>query len=406
MAVARDATRSRVTVTRSLVTLALASVLVGASAGRASAEPPYQALARDVVGAGQGVYVVAEDGTVLASEAAERAVHPASVTKIATSLALLQRLGPAHRFATRLLAAGPVDAGTLRGDLVVEASSDPFLVDESAALILRQLHALGLRTVTGRIGVRGALLFDWERDPTGTRFARALGGHLGTVWPRGSEWPPLADAKLTFGGAPRKTDTAGDPLLTYRSPPLLAILKALNGYSNNVFHMASDAIGGPAAVEAASRAAAPAAYADEIVIVNGAGGGTRNRISPRATVALTDALRRELARHGRDLTAVLPVSGIDSGTLRERLLDPPAGRGLVVGKTGTFGSEGACALAGALRTARFGIVTFAVLNRGVPVPEARRRQDAFVGKLAAALGATPWTYAAPAPPAFDQAEVQ
>ena len=55
----------------------------------AHAGPPLQGLAREVVGAGQGVLVVAEDGTVLASEAADRAVHPASVTKIATSLALL-----------------------------------------------------------------------------------------------------------------------------------------------------------------------------------------------------------------------------------------------------------------------------------------------------------------------------
>jgi D-alanyl-D-alanine carboxypeptidase len=79
---------------------------------------------------------------------------------------------------------------------------------------------------------------------------------------------------------------------------------------------------------------------------------------------------------------------------------------VVVGKTGTYGSEGACALAGALRTSRFGIVTFAVLNRGLPVPTARRRQDAFVTQLAAALGATPWPYATAAAPAFDQARVE
>lgn len=387
-----------------LVVLALALVLAWGRTAHA-VDPSIQALAREVVGVGQGVYVVAEDGTVLASEAADRAVHPASVTKIATSLALLERLGPDHRFTTRLLATGPIEAGVLRGDLVVDAGNDPFLVDEGAALILRRLHALGLRSVTGGLVVRGSLVFDWERDPSGARFARALGGQLGTVWP--TDAPPLQDAKLAFG-RPAKAGTGdgGDLLLTYRSPPLLAILKALNGYSNNVFHFASDTIGGPAAVEKATAAAVPADYANEIIIANGAGGGTVNRLSPRVAVATIDALRRTLAGLGRDLTAVLPVSGIDPGTLRERLLDPPARRGIVVGKTGTYGSEGACGLAGALRTTRHGIVTFAVLNRGVAVPEARQRQNVFVGKLAAVLGAEPWAYGAPAAPAFGQATVE
>ena len=386
------------------VVLALAAVLACSRAAHA-VDPDIQALARDVVGVGQGVYVVAEDGTVLASEAADRAVHPASVTKIATSLALLQRLGPDHRFTTRLLATGPIEAGILRGDLVVDAGNDPFLVDEGAALILRRLHALGIRSVAGGLVVRGSLVFDWERDPSGVRFARALGGHLGTVWP--ADAPPLRDAKLTFGRAAKAGGAgAGDLLLTYRSPPLLAILKALNGYSNNVFHFASDTIGGPAAVADATRAALPPAFASEVVIANGAGGGTVNRLSPRVAVGSIAALRAELAKQGRDLTAVLPVSGIDPGTLRERLLAPPAGRGIVVGKTGTYGSEGACGLAGALRTTRHGIVTFAVLNRDVPVPEARRRQDVFVGRLAAALGAAPWSYGTPATPAFGQAVVE
>ena len=384
---------------------ALALVLGLLLAAPAQAEPALQALAREVVGVGQGVFVTAEDGTVLAAEAAERAVHPASVTKIATSLALLERLGPEHRFSTRLLAAGPVERGTLRGDLVVEGSGDPFLVDEGAALILRRLHALGVRRVDGRLAVRGPLVFDWQRDPTGQALRRALTGTIANG-PAAADWPRLGEVALAFGGGSSTPQDASALLVDYRSPPLLAIVKALNGYSNNVFHFASDAIGGPRAVERAAQEAVPASMREEILITNAAGGGTENRISPRATVAVIGALRRELARYGRDLTAVLPVSGIDPGTLRERLLGAPAGRGIVVGKTGTYGSEGASALAGVLRSTRYGLVTFAVLNRGVPVPEARRRQDAFVGRLAAAVGATPWDYATPAAPAFGQAEIR
>ncbi len=70
-----------------------------------------------------------------------------------------------------------------------------------------------------------------------------------------------------------------------------------------------------------------------------------------------------------------------------------------------FPSTGACALAGAIRTDRHGIVYFAVLNRGVPVEPARRRQDGFVRALLADLGGDPWPYRRDDSPAFTRAEV-
>ena len=79
--------------------------------------------------------MVAEDGTVLASVEADRPVHPASVTKIATTLALLQELGPEHRFAT-VVRGPPLEGDRVPGDLVVSASGNPYFLPESAALIL------------------------------------------------------------------------------------------------------------------------------------------------------------------------------------------------------------------------------------------------------------------------------
>ena len=61
------------------MSLALAAVALAA--------PPYEALSQRLVGADQGVYVRAHDGTVLAAVEADRAVHPASVSKIPTTLA-------------------------------------------------------------------------------------------------------------------------------------------------------------------------------------------------------------------------------------------------------------------------------------------------------------------------------
>ena len=368
----------------------------------AGAAEPYQSLARSLVGDGQGVFVQAEDGTVLAAQAEAWPVHPASVTKVATTLALLERLGSDHRFVTRILTAGPWQDGHLHGDLVVEASGDPFFVSEHAFAILERLHDAGLQRIEGTLVVRGPLLFNWKPDPTGARLRAVLTGESEReAWPRArpAHAPlDLADVALHVDGAASAGDEPGrhgapeGVLAVHRSPTLRAIVKALNGYSNNVFHQLSDTVGGPSAVEASARAHLPEAMRGEVRIDNAAGAGKTNRLSPRAAVAVLAALEQALATRGLDLPDVLPVSGVDAGTLRNRF-DGPGEHATVVGKTGTSGEVGASALVGVLRTRRHGRVRFAVLNSWVPVPEARCRQDAFVRALLAAAGAEPWPWA-------------
>jgi D-alanyl-D-alanine carboxypeptidase len=134
-----------------------------------------------------------------------------------------------------------------------------------------------------------------------------------------------------------------------------------------------------------------------------AGTDPRNRLSPRAAVKLLRALELELTTSGHALVDILPVAGIDTGTLQKRLSAPDeAGR--VVGKTGTFGDYGASALIGAIATGDRGTVYFAILNHGVPVPEARRRQDRFLHALLGQLHTVRWNYRADALPAVARAE--
>ncbi|HSJ97268.1 MAG TPA: D-alanyl-D-alanine carboxypeptidase, partial [Myxococcota bacterium] len=104
--------------------------------------------ARTLVGADQGVHVELEDGTVLVSQEAARAVHPASVSKIPTTLALLRALGPEHRFETRFAAGGALRDGRLDGPLLVSAAGDPFFVDENALLVALALREAGVREVS------------------------------------------------------------------------------------------------------------------------------------------------------------------------------------------------------------------------------------------------------------------
>jgi D-alanyl-D-alanine carboxypeptidase/D-alanyl-D-alanine-endopeptidase (penicillin-binding protein 4) len=379
-----------------------------------AAAPAYSAdlaaEARRLVGVGQGVQVETADGRVLVSEAGALAVHPASVSKIPTTLALLRELGPNYRFETRFLANGPVESGTAAGPLVVRANGDPYFVDENALLVLEAFREIGLHEVKGDLVVEGQLLFNWKADTVAPRLRHAFEGGASTA----------AWQAVRASGNARDDASAGMPrlqfaqplasaagfetlLVTHRSQPLRYMLKALNGYSNNIFAPFAESAGGIGAVQQHIRETLPPGYREELVLGDGAGAHGANRMSPRATVAILRALESELAGHGLDLTSVMPVAGIDEGTLKKRLAGPN-GEGLVVAKTGTYGDYGACALTGALRT-RNGLVYFAILNHGVPVEEARRRQDAFVRVLMAESGALPWDYQRDDSPAFTRAEV-
>ncbi len=380
--------------------------------------------ARSILSAGQGVYVEAGDGTVLLAQAAALPVHPASVSKVPTTLALLRKFGPQHRFVTVFAASGRVADGVLLGDLAVEGGGDPALVDEDALLVADRLTELGIRTVAGELRVRGTLTFDWQSDEDGSRLRRALSGDVAAGAlaavrafelenPNGPAPASLLPQGIQFGMAAtafdvKSTAAAGllkeRALIIHRSQPLLALVKSLNDYSNNIFKPLADEAGGAAAVESLARSAVPEGWRHEITLGDGAGTDSRNRLSPRVAVSLLRALDKELALTGHALVDILPVAGIDDGTLRHRL-DAPGEAGRVVGKTGTFGDYGASALVGAISTSDRGTVYFAILNHGVPVPEARRRQDRFVRSLLAHLHSVPWKYQRDVRPAIARAEV-
>src|SRR5262249_57036345 len=111
---------------RSLLVVLVGLLWIAGFARHAGAlpEPPLQAAAR-ALGEDQGVFAEAENGTVLAAQAADRPVHPASVTKVASSLALLEQLGPAHRFQTSIVAGGPPQDGRGGGNPVGEGGGGP-----------------------------------------------------------------------------------------------------------------------------------------------------------------------------------------------------------------------------------------------------------------------------------------
>ena len=80
-----------------------------------------------------------------------RSVNPASLTKLLTTQAALERLGPAWRWTTPVWIQGPVRDGVLEGSVFIKGSGDPQLVLERVWLLLRRLQQLGVRSIRGDV---------------------------------------------------------------------------------------------------------------------------------------------------------------------------------------------------------------------------------------------------------------
>ena len=97
------------------------------------------------------VLVDGKTGEVLEARNPDLALPPASVAKAVTSLYALEKLGSKFRFATRVLATGPVSSGVAQGDLVLVGGGDPTLQTDQLGDLVSRLAAGGLKGATGRL---------------------------------------------------------------------------------------------------------------------------------------------------------------------------------------------------------------------------------------------------------------
>ncbi|MGB8814893.1 MAG: D-alanyl-D-alanine carboxypeptidase/D-alanyl-D-alanine-endopeptidase [Paracoccaceae bacterium] len=104
------------------------------------------------------VVMDAATGQVLEAVGGEVALPPASVAKAITTLYALETLGSSYRFATKLVATGPVVGGIVQGDLVLVGSGDPTLDTDMLGDLAQALAARGVRGVTGQFLVYAGAL--------------------------------------------------------------------------------------------------------------------------------------------------------------------------------------------------------------------------------------------------------
>ncbi|HSI57315.1 MAG TPA: D-alanyl-D-alanine carboxypeptidase, partial [Ideonella sp.] len=82
---------------------------------------------------------------------AEMPVNPASVFKLFTTYAALDKLGPAWTWSTPVYVSGTLRDGVLDGSVAVKGSGDPKLVLERLWLLLRRLQQMGIHEIRGDI---------------------------------------------------------------------------------------------------------------------------------------------------------------------------------------------------------------------------------------------------------------
>ena len=368
----------------------------------------------------QGFIVETMNGEVLAEYNADVPFNPASVVKVATSLAAISKLGPDFQFRTSLYTDGKLDpnTGALQGSLYVIGSGDPAFFYENALLIADKLNSNGIHRVEGNLVVLGNFYFNFSssRDASARAFRATL---TPDTWTSGARMAhtrflSMRAAEERASGSASRVNRSGDPpslkisgetitvpaidtsrlslLAVHTSLPLVNILKGLNDFSNNwMASMIGGMVGGPPAVERFLKNDV-GLQDEECRIVTSSGLGS-NQISPRATVQILRKLTAYLQKYGLGLERILPVAGIDDGTLERRFTD--AYRGSVVGKTGTL--SGVSALAGIAYTRSRGPLFFVIYNRGGSSSRFRAAQDETIKKLLtlyggpAPVGYTPMT---------------
>lgn len=341
----------------------------------------------------QGVLVETLNGKNVSSQSADQLFNPASTIKLATALIALQTLGPDNRFSTGIWTDGVFDkaTGKVEGNLYV-SGRDPSFHFEHAILVARELNKLGIREVSGDLIVSPG--FTMNFSASASRSAEQLYDTLDstlrnaaaikawdyerTVLNDHSVSEPVPSVAVMGGVAVGSVSPTAKLLLTHKSSRLVDILKVLLCYSNNFMaERIGDTLGGPESVR--QQLIAQLGIGDGELRLSSLSGLGVNRASPRAMMKVYRALRAELKKRRLDPSAIMPVAGIDPGTLEDRFTGL-AWRGSVIAKTGTLSRTdgGASSLVGQMKTASGEVLLFVIMNQSGSVSRFRENQDFLV----------------------------
>ncbi len=347
-----------------------------------------------------GVLVETIDGNVVVESMSNFTFNPASNVKIATSYAVLKTFGPDYRFPTSVWTDGSYDqtTQTIHGNLYV-SGRDPIFGFEHAVDLTAELNRMGIRTISGDLVVTDNFAMNYSTSPQ--RSSQALFTTMDAakrpaaatrVWTNylinsGRSTPSTGLPSIVFTGSVyvQPMPSNAKLLFTHESTPMRDIVKVMMCYSNNfVAERLGDMVGGPYAVaRLVHQNAGVQPYEFSLATASGLG---INRVTPTAMMKLLRILRTDLSRYKMTFADIMPVAGLDRGTLENRF-DTDFASGSVIGKTGTLGQTdgGASALAGEIST-RNGKLLFVIFNQRGSVSRFRSFQNNYVSMIQGQFG--------------------
>lgn len=355
-----------------------------------------------------GIIVEKLDGERVIETGSNLPYNPASNVKIATSYAVLKTFGPDYRFATSVWTDGSYEpeTQTIHGSLYV-SGRDPVFRYEHAMALAAELNRMGIRSVQGDLVVTDNFAMNYNTVPAraGQTLFRTLDSAKRPAAAVNDWRAYLINSGRLAAADPPSVAFTGDVyvqsmpsnaklLFSHESAPMREIVKAMMCYSNNFMaERLGDMVGGPFAVARIAQQDT-GSMPNEFYLATSSGLGV-NRVTPAAMMKLLRALRNELARSRMTFADIMPVAGIDKGTLENRF-DTDFSTGSVVGKTGTLGNTdgGVSALAGELNT-RNGRLLFVIFNQRGSVSRFRSFQNNYISTIQGQFGgAAPISYRA------------
>lgn len=322
----------------------------------------------------QGILIETLDGhEILASKNADVTFNPASVMKLSTSFVALSTLGPDYRFRTNFFADGQIDSAAkkLDGDLVVEGGNDPMFSAVEAEQVARELDRAGITHVSGKLRITGGF----------TYFAMGYEDALSARTSAEKLLTALRSSGIRIEGGAAFGPRSGRLIVSHYSDQLSRILLIQNAHSlNSVAEIVGRAVGGPIAIQ--NFLVRKAGLKETDIFVGRPSGLDLNRITPRAAIKVLRQLIGVLDKYGLQPQDIMPVAGVDSGTLRTRFSSDQV-RGAIVAKTGTLISldGGVSTLVGLVHTRNAGTIVFAVFNSEGSVEGYRHMQDQFLTEV-------------------------
>lgn len=339
-----------------------------------------------------GILVETLDGKIVKESYSGATFNPASNVKVATAYAVIKTFGPNYRFPTTVYTDGTIDitTGTLNGNLYV-SGRDPSFTYEHGVFLANALNQIGIRQVNGDLVVSNtfimalnasyyrsaeilfATLSSMKRSTTATRAWQQYVTTSGKF----AQQPGIPSVDFTGKMYVDIMPSNARLLFSHESAPLKEIVKNTMCYSNNFLaERLGDMLGGAYAVARIVQVNA-GVTPEEFFLQTSSGLGI-NRVTPKAQMKLLRVFRAELERHKMTFADVMPVAGIDPGTLQNRFKSFPY-QGSVVAKTGTLGRTdgGVSSLTGEMQT-KNGKLLFVIFNQKGGTGRFRNFQNDYI----------------------------